>query len=81
LNLAGVLRCWQLDSVVSSWEGEEENDARMLERLLLLKDVASGLQVLHSNNVVHGDLVGVESCSNHCVTTGMRACVCSQSVC
>jgi serine/threonine protein kinase len=46
-----------LDSVVSSWEGEEENDARMLERLLLLKDVASGLQVLHANNVVHGDLV------------------------
>jgi hypothetical protein len=46
-----------LDSVVSSCE--EENDARMLARLLLLKDVASGLQVLHSNNVVHGDLVGV----------------------
>ena len=46
-----------LDSVVSGWEGEEEGDARMLERLLLLKDVASGLQALHANNVVHGDLV------------------------
>lgn len=46
-----------LDSVVSSWEGEEEGGARMLQRLLLLKDVASGLQALHANNVVHGDLV------------------------
>ncbi|WIA34800.1 hypothetical protein OEZ86_013102 [Tetradesmus obliquus] len=45
-----------LDSVVSSWEGEEEGGARMLQRLLLLKDVASGLQALHANNVVHGDL-------------------------
>ncbi|WIA34798.1 hypothetical protein OEZ86_013101 [Tetradesmus obliquus] len=45
-----------LDSVVSGWEGEDETDARMLERLLLLKDVASGLAVLHANNVVHGDL-------------------------
>uniref|UniRef100_A0A383W352 Protein kinase domain-containing protein n=1 Tax=Tetradesmus obliquus TaxID=3088 RepID=A0A383W352_TETOB len=45
-----------LDSVVTSWEGKEEGDARMLQRLLLLKDVASGLQALHANNVVHGDL-------------------------
>jgi serine/threonine protein kinase len=48
-----------LDSVVSSWEGEEEGDGRMLQRLLLLKDVAAGLQVLHANSVVHGDLVRV----------------------
>jgi hypothetical protein len=32
----------------------------MLQRLLLLKDVASGLQVLHASNVVHGDLVRVK---------------------
>jgi hypothetical protein len=50
-----------LDSVVSSWQGEGENDALMLQRLLLLKDVASGLQVLHASNVVHGDLVRVEA--------------------
>jgi hypothetical protein len=50
-----------LDSVVSSWEGEGENDALMLQLLLLLKDVASGLQVLHASNVVHGDLVRVEA--------------------
>jgi hypothetical protein len=29
----------------------------MLERLLLLQDVARGLQELHSRSVVHGDLV------------------------
>jgi hypothetical protein len=46
-----------LNSVASSWDDLEEGDARMLKRLLLLKDVASGLQVLHANNVVHGDLV------------------------
>jgi hypothetical protein len=46
-----------LDGVVSGWEGEAENDARMLQWLLLLKDVAAGLQVLHASNVVHGDLV------------------------
>jgi serine/threonine protein kinase len=50
-----------LDSVVSGWEGEAESDSRMLQRLLLLKDVAAGLQVLHASNVVHGDLVRVEA--------------------
>lgn len=29
----------------------------MLRRLLLLQDAARGLKVLHSMNVVHGDLV------------------------
>lgn len=47
-----------LDSVVSSWEGEEEGGARMLQRLLLLKDAAQGMKLLHSMNTVHGDLVG-----------------------
>jgi hypothetical protein len=50
-----------LDSVVSSWEGDEEGDGCMLQRLLLLKDVAAGLQVLHANSVVHGDLVSVQA--------------------
>jgi len=31
----------------------------MLRRLLLLQDAARGLKVLHSMNVVHGDLVGL----------------------
>lgn len=35
----------------------DESEERMLRRLLLLQDAARGLKVLHSMNVVHGDLV------------------------
>jgi hypothetical protein len=31
----------------------------MLERLLMLKDVAGGLQDLHNQDAVHGNLVSV----------------------
>jgi serine/threonine protein kinase len=55
-----------LDSALSSWEGDEESDSRMLQRLLLLTDVASGLQVLHASSVVHGDLVRVKATNPVC---------------
>jgi serine/threonine protein kinase len=29
----------------------------MLQRLLLLRDVAAGMEFLHSKNIVHSDLV------------------------
>jgi tRNA A-37 threonylcarbamoyl transferase component Bud32 len=32
----------------------------MLERLVMLKDVATGLQELHNQDAVHGDLVSGE---------------------
>lgn len=43
--------------MVSEWHMADESDERMLKRLLLLQDAARGLKVLHSLNVVHGDLV------------------------
>jgi hypothetical protein len=43
--------------VVSDWKPADESDERMLQRLLLLKDAAEGLKLLHSMNTVHGDLV------------------------
>jgi hypothetical protein len=46
--------------VVSEWKPADESDERMLQRLLLLKDAAQGLKLLHSMNTVHGDLVGLQ---------------------
>jgi hypothetical protein len=48
-----------LGSVAAEWKPSDESDERMLQRLLLLKDAAQGLKLLHSMNTVHGDLVGV----------------------
>jgi hypothetical protein len=44
-----------------SWIGDCENDQNvdMLERLVMLKDVATGLQELHKQDAVLGDLVSV----------------------
>jgi hypothetical protein len=44
--------------VASEWKPADESDERMLQRLLLLKDAAQGLKLLHSMNTVHGDLMG-----------------------
>lgn len=49
--------CGTLGGIVGEWEPSEENEQRMLLRLLLLQDCAQGLKVLHSRHVVHGDLV------------------------
>ncbi|KAF8066214.1 roco8 [Scenedesmus sp. PABB004] len=43
-----------LATVAAGWGAE--CDAVMLQRLLLLQDIARGLQVLHDKKVVHGDL-------------------------
>lgn len=36
---------------------ETEDEVQMLQRLLLLRDVAAGMEFLHSKNIVHSDLV------------------------
>jgi hypothetical protein len=46
-----------LSSIASTWEPEDECDEQMLERLQLLRDAAQGLEALHTNHVVHGDVV------------------------
>lgn len=48
-----------LGSIVTDWNPSEESDVRMLQRLLLLRDAAQGLKLLHSMNTVHGDLVSL----------------------
>lgn len=48
-----------LGAVTAEWAPEAGGlDEHMLERLVLLKDVAAGLEVLHNQRVVHADLVG-----------------------
>jgi hypothetical protein len=46
-----------LSSIASTWESQDECDEQMLERLQLLRDAAQGLEALHTNHVVHGDVV------------------------
>lgn len=50
--------CGTLASIAANyWSRDTEGDMQMLQRLLLLQDVASGLQFLHSRHVIHSDLV------------------------
>jgi hypothetical protein len=60
--------CGSLYDVAAEWDLQQENDQQMLERLMLLRDAACGLEALHQANVVHGDLVRAEiqSASSHC---------------
>lgn len=55
-----------LGGIASSWDMQQECDEQMLERLVLLRDTAQGLEALHANLVVHGDInsrnVLVSSC-------------------
>ncbi|KAG9316825.1 kinase-like domain-containing protein [Chiua virens] len=51
--------------------GKFDKQLGLKERLNLLSDVATGLQYLHSRNVVHGDLSG----SNVLITSSGRACL------
>jgi hypothetical protein len=64
-----------LGSVASEWKPADESDERMLQRLLLLKDAAQGLKLLHSMNTVHGDLVGLQLCFNYCCSQCKHHCV------
>lgn len=52
--------CGSLYDVAAEWDSQQENDQQMLERLMLLRDAACGLEALHEANVVHGDLVRAE---------------------
>ncbi|KAF8061385.1 Acad10 [Scenedesmus sp. PABB004] len=45
-----------LANIAAEWIPEEECDEQMLERLLLLRDAAQGLRLLHSKSIAHGDL-------------------------
>jgi hypothetical protein len=42
---------------------ETEDEVQMLQRLLLLRDVAAGMEFLHSKNIVHSDLVSLSATS------------------
>lgn len=46
-----------LGGIASSWDPCDECDEQMLERLTLLTDTARGLEALHADHVVHGDVV------------------------
>jgi serine/threonine protein kinase len=47
-----------LAAVADGWaRGPDQRDDHMLERLVMLKDVATGLQELHNQDAVHGNLV------------------------
>lgn len=50
-----------LSSIASTWELQDECDDQMLERLQLLRDAAQGLEALHTNHVVHGDVVSASA--------------------
>lgn len=45
-----------LTSIAASWATDDECDEQMLERLQLLQDAAQGLEALHGNHIVHGDI-------------------------
>ena len=38
-----------LGGIASSWDMQQECDEQMLERLVLLRDTAQGLEALHAN--------------------------------
>ncbi|KAF9233550.1 kinase-like domain-containing protein, partial [Melanogaster broomeanus] len=57
-------------SLTSYLEGNDDN-LTTPKRLILLSDIAAGLQYLHSRSVVHGDLSG----SNTLIQDNGRACI------
>jgi hypothetical protein len=71
-----------LGGIASSWD--EECDEQMLERLHLLCDTAQGLEALHANHVVHGDVVGTAQqllLHEHMCTGSPVRLVCCTSAC
>lgn len=63
-----------LGGIASSWDMQQECDEQMLERLVLLRDTARGLEALHGNHVVHGDIVGPISCLHHLLLHVLTGC-------
>ncbi|KAF8835788.1 kinase-like protein, partial [Paxillus ammoniavirescens] len=62
---------WLEDGPLTSYLERRHDNLTMGERLVLLNDVSVGLQYLHSQSVVHGDLSG----SNVLIHGNGRACI------
>ncbi|KIJ13858.1 hypothetical protein PAXINDRAFT_13406 [Paxillus involutus ATCC 200175] len=62
---------WLENGSLTSYLGRRDDTLTKVERLTLVSDVAAGLQYLHSQFVVHGDLSG----SNVLVDDNGRACI------
>ncbi|KAF8838108.1 kinase-like protein [Paxillus ammoniavirescens] len=62
---------WLKDGTLSSYLERWDDSLTTGQRLVLLGDVAAGLQYLHSRSVVHGDLSG----SNVLIHGNGRACI------
>ncbi|KAF9231037.1 kinase-like domain-containing protein [Melanogaster broomeanus] len=62
---------WLANGQLSSYLERQSDSLKLGERLVLLSDVTMGLQYLHSQSVVHGDLSG----SNVLVDDKGRACI------
>ncbi|KIK92331.1 hypothetical protein PAXRUDRAFT_147561, partial [Paxillus rubicundulus Ve08.2h10] len=62
---------WLKDGTLSSYLERWDDSLTVGQRLVLLGDIAAGLQYLHSRSVVHGDLSG----SNVLIHGNGRACI------
>ncbi|KAF8839153.1 kinase-like protein [Paxillus ammoniavirescens] len=62
---------WLENGSLTSYLGRRNDTLTIMERLALLGDAAAGLQYLHSQSVMHGDLSG----SNVLIDGNGRACI------
>ncbi|KIK79065.1 hypothetical protein PAXRUDRAFT_296367 [Paxillus rubicundulus Ve08.2h10] len=62
---------WLENGSLTSYLERQHDALKPVERLLLISNVAEGLQYLHSQSVVHGDLSG----SNVLIDADGRACI------
>ncbi|KAF9233552.1 kinase-like domain-containing protein, partial [Melanogaster broomeanus] len=66
---------WLENGTLMSYLERRNDELTTEQRLVLLSDVAAGLQHLHSRSVVHGDLSGISEFSNVLVRGNGRACI------
>ncbi|KAG1853446.1 kinase-like domain-containing protein, partial [Suillus subalutaceus] len=58
---------WMPNGTLNSYLNRVHETLSMMDRLLLLKQIAEGLQYLHGQDVIHGDLTNVmESSYSDC---------------